>query len=69
MKITVDKELEDAHKQYEKDKRNILLDLAVLNQAMLDMVFAKETMTTEHFEQFNEIIARTMKFITEGERI
>lgn len=69
MKITVDKELEEAHKVYEEEKKSILLDLAVINNAMLDMVTLNEVMTTEHFVNFNEIIGRAMKFIAEGERI
>lgn len=67
MKINIDKELEEAHKQYEKEKKGILLDLAMINQAMLDMTSLNETMTVEHFVNFNEIIGRTMNFIAKGE--
>lgn len=67
MKIDIDKELEEAHKAYKEEKKGILIDLAALSNAMLDMSIIEEVMTPEHFLNFNKIISRAMHFIAEKE--
>ena len=67
MKINVMEELEQAHEKYLEQKKSILLDLAMLNNALIDMTSLHEEMTEEHLTNFYEIIKNTMNFIDKGE--
>ena len=69
MKIDINNELEQAHKDYEAEKVGILADLFSINAALLDLCTLDEPISSEACSQISKIISRTAKFISEGERI
>ena len=69
MKININDQLEQAHEDYEAEKVGILADLFSINSVLLDLCILDEPISTEACSQISKIIARTAKFITEGERI
>ena len=68
MKITIDKELEDAHEAYENEKTGILYDLINLDHALLYFL-AEDKIAKEDYKEFSQVIENTYRFIKNGERI
>ena len=66
MKINIDQELEEAHKDYLKTKQGVIFDLITLKDAL---TIDKNTgsLDNESYHEYTTIIERTISFINKGE--
>lgn len=68
MKININDQLEQAHKSQLEEREGIIFDLFALDHALLYCV-NENKLTLQEYTEFSKIIAKTYKYLKEGERI